>query len=228
MKANEEWRLKDSGYGLNNVGGVMGNTVVNNVKIGDVDGDGTSEIITAGFAYDGEKIAAQLTIWNWNGQDLTLEGTQEWTTQDIVEARALSINDVDGDGRKEIITSGVSALSGSFTSGAPEWAQLRVWSWDGKAWTLENSQDWYIDEGSSAQNVATGDIDNDGVIEIVTVGCSFFGNMCDPDMRIWSVSNQSTSLPYALLAAGGIVAAIIVAIAFFFTRKKRQPAGNTS
>jgi hypothetical protein len=39
-------------------GNPLGNTVVNNVKCGDVDGAGTSEIITGGFTYDGEKINA--------------------------------------------------------------------------------------------------------------------------------------------------------------------------
>ena len=221
--ANEEWRLKDSGYGLTNAGGVMGNTIVNNVKVGDVDGDGSPEIITGGFAYDGEKVDAQLRIWSWNGQNLTLEMTQEWTTQDLVEVESMSINDVDGDGRKEIMTSGVSAASGSFYSSVPQMAQLRVWSWDGKALTLKyNSQDWFIDNGAAARNVASGDVDKDGVTEIVTVGCTFLGDLCDPDMRIWSIPNETASPPYALLGAVGIVAVITVAVAFFFTRKKRQ------
>ena len=222
--ANEEWRLKDSGYGLTIAGGIMGNTIVNNVKIGDVDGDGSPEIVTGGFAYDGEKVDAQLRIWNWNGQALTLEKSQEWTTQDLVEVESMSINDVDGDGRKEIMTSGVSAASGSFYSGVPQMAQLRVWSWDGKALILKyNSQDWFIDNGAAARNVASGDVDKDGVTEIVTVGCTFLGDLCDPDMRIWSIPNEPASPPYALLAAGGIVAAAIaLAIAFLLVRKKRQ------
>jgi hypothetical protein len=46
--------------------------------------------------------------------------------------------------------------------------------------------------------------------------------MCDPGMRIWSVSNQSVFPPYALFAAVGIVAAIVLAAKFLFLRKKRQ------
>jgi hypothetical protein len=219
--ANEEWRLKDSGYGLTNAGGVMGNTIVSNVKVGDVDGDGSPEIITGGFAYDDEKVNAQLRIWNWNGQALTLEKSQEWTTQDIAQVVGLSINDFDGDGRKEIVTSGFSAASGSFYSGVPEMAQLRVWSWDGKTLTLKNGQDWFIDNGAAAYHVASGDVDKDGVTEIVTVGCTYFSNMCDPDMRIWSIPNETSSPPYVLLGAVGIVAVIAVAVVFFLVRKKR-------
>jgi hypothetical protein len=225
LKANEEWRLKDNGYGLTITGKVQGNTVVNHVKAGDVDGDGTPEIITGGFAYDGEKVAAQLRIWNWNGQTLTLEKSQEWTTQDTVEVRGISIADVDGDGREEIVTSGGSGTLGSFeeNSTTPELAQLRVWSWDGTAMTLEQSEDWYIDEGAYAQNLATGDLDRDGVIEIVTVGCTYFSNMCDPGMRIWSIARDPSLPPYALLAVAGIAAAAIVsAVALLWLRKKRQ------
>jgi hypothetical protein len=224
LKANEEWRLKDGGYGLTISGGVMGNTMVNNVKVGDVDGDGSPEIITGGFAYDGDKADAQLRIWNWNGQTLTLEKSQEWTTQDITELKCISINDVDGDGRKEVVTSGMTAASGSFYSGgsSPQMAQLRVWSWDGKTLTLKNSQDWTIGDGVCAWNDATGDVDGDGVTEIVTVGCMGVGTLCDPDMRIWSITNQSASPPYALLAVVAIVAAIALAIVFLLVRKKRK------
>jgi hypothetical protein len=199
----------------------MGNTVVSKVKIGDVDGDGSPEIVTGGFAYDGDKVDAQLRIWNWNGQALILEKSQEWTTQDIVQVVGVSINDVDGDGRKEIVTSGVSAASGSFYSGVPEMAQLRVWSWDGKTLTLKNGQDWFIDNGAAAWHVASGDVDKDNVTEMVTVGCTYLNNMCDPDMRIWSISNEASSSPYVLLGAVGIVAVIAVAVVFFLVRKKR-------
>ena len=222
LKVNEEWRLVEGVYGLTIAGNVQGNTIVNNLKVGDVDGDGTPEIITGGFAYDGEKVNAQLRIWNWNGQTLTLEKSQEWTTQDVLEVKAISINDVDGDGRKEIVTSGGSGIEGGFFATTPELAQLRVWSWDGTTLTLKQSQDWYIDEGAMAQNVATGDVDKDGVIEIVTVGCTYLGTLCDPDMRIWSIAKDLSPFPYALLAAGGIVAAIGLAIVFLLVRKKRQ------
>jgi hypothetical protein len=188
--ADEEWRLKDGGYGLTISGGVMGNTLVNNLKVGDVDGDGASEIVTGGFAYDGEKVNAQLRIWNYSGQTLALEKSQEWATKDVSEVKAISLNDVDADGRMEIVTSGVTAAQGSFAENATdkELAQLRVWSWDGKTLKLEQSQDWTIGEGVCAWNVATGDVDKDGTVEIVTVGCMYVSNMCDPDMRIWSIA----------------------------------------
>ena len=220
LKANEEWRLKDDIYGPNIAGGVQGNTVVNNVKVGDVDDDGVPEIITGGFTYDGEKTVAQLRIWNWNGQSLTLERSQEWDTQDIVEVKTISLNDVDSDGRKEIITSGVSAAYGSFYSNDPEIAQLRVWSWDGTTLTLKQSQDWYIDEGATAWNIASGDVDKDGDTEIVTVGCSSIGSMCDPDMRIWSIAKSDSFDLMAILVIIGAAIVVVLPTTFFYYRRR--------
>jgi hypothetical protein len=218
LKANAEWRMVD-GYAVDVAGNPMGNTVVNNVKVGDVDSDGHPEIITGGFGYDGVKVNGQLRIWNWSGGVLNLEKSTEWVTSEITELKSITINDVDGDGKTEIVTSGVTAGYGSFALNATdkEQAQLRVWSWDGSALTLRQSKDWIVGEGVCAWQAGTGDLDNDGAQEIVTVGCMYIGNLCDPDLRIWSLSvastpSQSVSFPYLLVAIAGIAAVAVVAL----------------
>jgi hypothetical protein len=230
MKANAEWRMVD-GYSVDNAGNVMGNTMAHNVKVGDVDDDGFLEIVTGGFTYDGEKVEGQLRIWNWTGGTLNLEKSQEWMTLDITEPKSISINDVDGDGKIEIVTSGSSAGYGSFAQGAANkaQAQIRVWSWDGNTLTLKQSKDWIVGEAVCAWNVGTGDVDNDGVVEIVTVGCMQIENSrdCDPDLRIWSLPAASAplaSFPYLpVVVVGAAAAAIVVAVAtFMFMRKRRQ------
>ncbi len=230
MKANAEWRMVD-GYSVDNAGNVMGNTMAHTVEVGDLDADGFLEIVTGGFTYDGEKIQGQLRIWNWTGDILNLEKSQEWMTSDITELKSISINDVDGDGKIEIVTSGSSAGYGSFAQDAADkaQAQIRVWNWDGNTLTLKQSKDWIVGEAVSAWNVGTGDVDNDGVVEIITVGCMQIKNSrdCDPDLRIWSLLAASTPpapFPYLLVAVGGIGTAAIVAVIamFMFLRKKRQ------
>jgi hypothetical protein len=222
LKANEEWRLVEGGYGLTIAGGVQGNTMVNNVKVGDVDGDGIPEIITGGFAYDGEKVTAQLSIWMWDGEALSLKTSKEWVTDYLNEVKCISLNDVDGDSRIEIVTSGIVAAYGSFATNetSPNSAQLRIWGWDGTNLTLKRSQDWTIGDGVCAWNVGTGDLDNDGTVEIVTVGCMGMNNLCDPDMRIWSIA---TPLPIEfIIAVVASVAVTVMASAYFFAKRSRK------
>ncbi|MCW4008279.1 MAG: VCBS repeat-containing protein [Candidatus Bathyarchaeota archaeon] len=219
LRANAEWRLVEDGYGLNIAGGIQGNTVVNSVKVGDVDGDGTAEIITGGFTYNGECIAAQLRIWIWNGTALLLEGSQEWASDYLTEVKCISLGDVDGDSHVEIVTSGIIAAYGSFNTSQtrPNHAQLRVWRWDGNSLSLEQSQEWTIGDGVCAWNVGTADLDNDGRMEIVTVGCMGMNNLCDPDMRIWSLTSAT---PIEFIIAFVAVAVTMVMVGVYILAKK--------
>ena len=221
LKANEEWRLVEGAYALTIAGGVQGNTAVNNVKVGDVDSDGVPEIVTGGFTYDGENVNAQLRIWGWNGSRLLLEKSKEWVTDYITVIQCVSLNDVDGDSRLEIVTSGGVGAEGSFANNAtsPNQAQLRVWSWDGTELNLEQGKDWTVNDGVYAFNVGTGDVDRDGVTEILTVGCMAMSNLCDPDLRIWSISNAS-SFPVVYVVAAGIIASTVLAGTLLLLKKR--------
>jgi hypothetical protein len=223
LEVNEEWRTVEGVYGETIAGGIMGNTLVNNVKVDDVDGDSTPEIVSGGWTYDGEKTNAQLRIWNWNGNTLNLEKSFEWITEDITEVKAISLNDVDADGNVDIVTSGITGVYGSFKNveATPDSAQLRVWSWNGESLTLEQSKDWTIGDGVVAYNVGTGDIDKDGTVEIVTVGCMGESNLCDPDLRIWSIDIQQDAFSFIQLAviAAVVGVCIIISMVYYLHRK---------
>jgi len=224
VEANEEWRMVESVYGVTISGSPMGNTLVNNLKVADVDDDDIPEIVTGGWTYDGEKINAQLRIWNWNGYTLILEKSHEWITEDITEIKAISINDVDDDGHVDIVTCGLTSVYGSFKNVevTPDAAQLRVWSWNGKTLMLKQNEDWTIGDGVVAWNVATGDVDEDGTVEIVTVGCMGVSSLCDPDLRVWSIPREPVSFPYSLLVTLGAVVVTVLVIAFFFVKKRQN------
>lgn len=138
--------------------------------------------------------------------------------------KCLSLNDVDGDGKMDIVESGIVAAQGSFKNSESihDRGQLRVYSWDGITLTLKQNKDWAFDDGACAWNVANGDVDKDGVVEIITVGCTALNDLCDPDMRIWSlpsISMTSNYLPYVL--AGVLIATGAFSVLIFFTRKKK-------
>lgn len=228
LETNEEWQMEKDVYGVTVTGDPMGNTLVENVKVGDVDGDGIAEIVTGGFAYDGQKMNAQIGIWNWDENAFTLEKSTEWFIKDITEVKAITLNDVDGDEHIDIVASGGTAVYGGFNVGtAPEASWLRIWSWNQETLKLKYQEDWTTGEGVFAWNVATGDVDNDGVVEIVTVGCMYISQLCDPDLRIWSVQTtpdfpMSNWLNIAVVIA--ISTILVITVAYFLARKRKIAA----
>jgi len=223
LVSNENWQILE-GTAETIAGGIMGNTVVNNIKAADLNGDGTQEVVTAGFTYNGKDVSGQIKVWKWNGSALSEIADQVWVTDYLTEAKSLTLNDVDGDGQAEIVQSGIAAAAGSFnnTEAAHDRAQLRVWSLSGGVLILEHEKDWTFDDGACAWNVGSGDVDNDGIVEMITIGCSAYGGLCDPDMRIWSISSANAYYSYLPYLAGAVLIAVVIgAFSFLMVRKKR-------
>lgn len=223
---NKNWQTS-GGTAKTIAGGTMGNTAVNNVKAADLDGDGLKEVVTAGFTYDGENVNGQIKVWSWNKNILTEKDNQQWATDYLTEAKCITLTDVDRDQKTEIVQSGIAAAQDSFNNSAAahDRAQLRVWGFSDGVLELEMNKDWTFDDGACAWNVASGDIDQDGIIEIITVGCSALGSLCDPDMRIWSISNSNNAvadlnyLPYIGLI---VLFAIGISLIVYFIKKNNR------
>lgn len=232
LKANENWQLIPGIYAATIAGAVQGNTIVNNVKAADLDGDGFKEIVTGGFTYDGKNVKAQLKTWRWNGAVLTELVNEEWATDYLTEVKSISLNDVNNDGTTEIVTSGITAVENSFKNSESlhDRGQLRIWGFNKTALLLEQSTDWTFGEGACAWNVGNGDIDNDGVLEIITVGCTAQASLCDPDMRVWSIASVAatpTLSPY-LLGVGMLVIIVVAISILIFVWRKRKNADKTN
>ena len=230
LKSNENWQLTPEVYAKTIAGAVQGNTIVNNVKAADLDGDGSKEIVSGGFAFDGQKVYAQLKLWRWDGNVLTTLDSKEWATDYLTEVKSISLNDVDNDGKTEVVTSGITAAEDSFKNSEAlhDRGQLKVWGFNGTSLILEKGAEWTFDDGACAWNVGNGDVDNDSVLEIITVGCTARGSLCDPDMRIWSISNVSANpnyLLYAVIAGVILIGTALFALTFAW-RKKRKTTTN--
>ncbi|MFW6111359.1 MAG: hypothetical protein ACOC6H_04915, partial [Thermoproteota archaeon] len=217
-----EWQIKE-GDGASFAGNPFGNTLINNLKVGDVDGDGVAEVVTGGFTYDGEEVMADLRIWNWDGEKIRVEKNHQWMKENITEIKALALDDVDNDELLDIVTSGNTASYAGFDDEEgtpPETAQLKIWSWNGETLTLERDEEWQVGDGVCPWNVDTGDVDGDGTVEILTVGCMYVSDLCDPDLRIWSIEGNSDHSLYPILAVlGGVTALVLI---FLFLRKRRD------
>ena len=87
--------------------------------------------------------------------------------------------------------------------------------------TLEQSKDWTIGEGVVVWNLGTGDIDKDGTVEIVTVGCMGETGLCDPDLRIWSIIPPENSLfVFQNLIVAVIAIMSVIGIVVYWVKRK--------
>jgi streptogramin lyase len=124
-----------------------------NVAVGDVDGDGIPEIITA--PGPGPKNPALITVWKLNGN--TLNEVSSFTAFNENYGANIAAGDVDGDGKAEIIVG-----NGPDPKNAPDVLVLKA---DGTL-TLEFAP--YESTYGYGTYVAATDLDEDGLAEIVT------------------------------------------------------------
>jgi hypothetical protein len=137
-----------------------GNTTINSLALGDVDGDGKTEIVTSGSFFDGTRNVAQLVVWN--ATSLLAEEITAWYWTNNTVVNSVTLGDVDGDGQVEIVTGGY------FNDGSRNVAQLVVWT--GSTLAVDKLMGWYWTGNTVINSVSLGDVDGDGQVEIVTGG----------------------------------------------------------
>jgi parallel beta-helix repeat protein len=153
-----------------------GSTEISSVCVGDVDGDGASEIVTGGFYFDGVRNVALLHVWN---AALSVERSVRWFWGGDTKALSVAFGDVDGDGKTEIVTGGY------YFDGAEKVAQLHVW--DNASFDVKDVKTWYWAGNTVVNSVAIGDVDNDLLSEIVTSGTFYSGSYDNAQLMEWSV-----------------------------------------
>ncbi len=137
------------------------------VATGDVDLDGTPDIVTVGVSSNGTSASTQLRVWNWDGSSLNPKQTREWLTfGQYSTGKSVSIKDLNGDNSPEIIVGG-ETYDSPFTK-----AELTVWSDTTGSLTQLSETNWLSSTLSTEEHfvVSVADVDGDGVQEIVTGG----------------------------------------------------------
>jgi hypothetical protein len=126
------------------------------ITTGDVDGDGTAEIILP----DASTNPDHIEIWGWNGNTFVLEDTFSPSGADGIHS--IAAEDVDNDGTVEII----------FNEYQDYGVALHIYGYDGSNYVKE----WVsADLGGYLQGIVIGDTDNDGYKEIWTGDRDHYG-----------------------------------------------------
>jgi hypothetical protein len=152
--------------------------------------DGIPEIITSGYQVSGDSVNAQLRIWTWYEEVLTLKFSAEGGVVEppvLTLGMSLAVGDVDDDGKNEIV------FGVDFSVILWSRAHIKIFAWkDGKL-IVKDSKDW--EDASSVQGIAINDVDSDGKTEIITTGYTS-GLMLIPtsELAIWSVSKTESSI----------------------------------
>jgi hypothetical protein len=149
------------------------------VACGDIDGDGLAEIICISVDEDGEDINA----WVWDDHKASYAELKHWDSNDNVKSVNVACDDVDGDGSDEIV------FLGTKEGGNKE--DLIAWVYDDKSTDFAELWYWYDEETDSDDpDVACGDIDGDGLAEIVVVStdCGFLD---EGDINGWAFDDAA-------------------------------------
>ena len=156
----------------------IGNTVVNSVALGDVDGDGQVEVVTGGYFNDNTRNVAQLI--EWTGSSLAVDRLQSWYWYGNTVVNSVALGDVDGDGQVEVVTGGY------FNDNTRNVAQLIEWT--GSSLAVDRLQSWYWTNNTVINSVCIGDVDNDSKTEVVTGGYFNDGSRLVSQLTVWGMT----------------------------------------
>ncbi len=155
-----------------------------NVAAGDIDNDGNDEIITG--AGPGNVFGPHVRAWNVDGGTAaSISGLSYFAYGTLQWGVNVACGDLDGDGYDEIVTG-----AGPGTVFGPH---VRGWNVDGgsSATPLGGVSYFAYSTLQYGVNVACGDIDGDGMDEIVTGAGP--GNIFGPHVRGWNIDGSAAA-----------------------------------
>lgn len=145
-----------------------------NTAIGDIDGDGNQDIIVGRGA--NARNAAEVEVHRSDG---TLIEGSNFTALRTTYGASVAAGDFDGDRKAEIVVG-----AGPYYLNR---AQVKIVSY--KAGVIVNTGIDFVAFGvNGGVNVAAGDVDGDGLAELITAAGAHF--MAKPEIRIWKVDTS--------------------------------------
>jgi len=142
-----------------------------NVDVGDLDGDGTEEIVTVGWTGEWETMNSQIRVWSWN-DGLHLKESKKWIQEGSTWSKCYDVSLGRLNGRTMIATVGYFGL------GDKTHAEVRLWGYESDL-SLAAAEKWE----SEGDVLALGVFMDEN--RIYTVGMSKDGNYANAQLRVW-------------------------------------------
>jgi hypothetical protein len=155
-----------------------GDTNAASVATGDVNGDGKLEIVTVGYYNDGTHWIAQMHIWNATTFAVINVVTWSWGTN--TQASCVAIGNLTGGQGLDIVT------GGAYFDGTRWLGQLHIWN--GTTLAVEKAVTWLWGTNTGVSSVAIGDVNGDGLPEIITGGSYFDGTKYISLLHVWNAN----------------------------------------
>ena len=149
------------------------------VAVGDIDGDNNPEILSLVDTSPGVSGQKGLQIFEWDSDSLSFLSSPTYTwdmgLDSVWEAGQILVAELDGDAAQEII---VSVMDGPWSElGSGGSSRLMIFELDS---IIDDSAIFNIEYEDnvwtnwSGYNISTGDLDNDGLMEIYTVAYEYY------------------------------------------------------
>jgi hypothetical protein len=138
------------------------------IVVGDVNNDGTNEIVSGGYYNDGVNWNGQLVVLN--ATTMTVEASAVWRLGSTTNVAGLAIGDINGDGKTEIAT------AGSYFDGTNWIGQLITWN--GTTLAPLGLANWRLGVSTTISSVAIANVSSGVGLDIIT-GATIFDGVND-------------------------------------------------
>ena len=154
--------------------------------VGDLDGDGTPELVVVGFS--AEVAGHRSTILVYRRQGDAWEPVTEggWDDGAGSTLRDVQIADIDGDGKLDVIVLGRVGATPHSAKG-----RLAVFDLEAGKLVQRAETEWQHGQYTHGFGLAVGDLDGDHQPEIVTGGFQFDGTTETGFVRVWSMTHDA-------------------------------------
>jgi hypothetical protein len=154
-------------------------TSITGVAMGDVNGDGKTEIVTVGYFNDGVRFNAQLAVWN--ASTMTGITAMNWFWTGDTKVTSVALANITGGVGLDIVT------GGDFFDGTRWNGQIIIWN--GTTLVGQRVSNYFWVGDTNIASIAVGNVSRGTGLDIVVGGAFFDGTRWNSQLTVWNATN---------------------------------------